>query len=181
MITNHGYLDNPTFRGMRQSLMQTFDEIYILDLHGNSLKKETCPDGEPRQERLRYPAGRGHRLLHQARRQDRRPMPWSSHADSGVQRESKYDWLACPRPERYRLDRNSSPDLRSHLFVPRDDALEASLSALSVRPRCLSREQRGIVTARDASHHSLVAGRSLENGDRFLADGPGTGARRLQL
>jgi predicted helicase len=45
MITNHGYLDNPTFRGMRQSLMQTFDEIYVLNLHGNSLKKETCPDG----------------------------------------------------------------------------------------------------------------------------------------
>ena len=45
MITNHAYLDNPTFRGMRQSLMQTFDEIYILDLHGNSLKKETSPDG----------------------------------------------------------------------------------------------------------------------------------------
>ena len=45
MITNHSYLDNPTFRGMRQSLMKTFDEIYILDLHGNSLKKETAPDG----------------------------------------------------------------------------------------------------------------------------------------
>ncbi|MDO9548054.1 MAG: type ISP restriction/modification enzyme, partial [Candidatus Marinimicrobia bacterium] len=44
MITNHSYLDNPTFRGMRQSLMKTFDEIYILDLHGNSLKKETTPD-----------------------------------------------------------------------------------------------------------------------------------------
>ncbi len=44
MITNHSYLDNPTFRGMRQSLMNTFDEIYILDLHGNSLKKETTPD-----------------------------------------------------------------------------------------------------------------------------------------
>ncbi|RKZ30298.1 hypothetical protein DRQ33_07980 [bacterium] len=45
MITNHSYLDNPTFRGMRQSLMKTFDEIYILNLHGNSLKKETAPDG----------------------------------------------------------------------------------------------------------------------------------------
>ena len=31
-ITNHSYLDNPTFRGMRQSLMNSFDEIYILDL-----------------------------------------------------------------------------------------------------------------------------------------------------
>ena len=45
MITNHSYLDNPTFRGMRQSLMNTFDKIYILDLHGNSLKKETTPGG----------------------------------------------------------------------------------------------------------------------------------------
>lgn len=44
LITNHSYLDNPTFRGMRQSLMKTFDEIYILDLHGNSLKKETTPE-----------------------------------------------------------------------------------------------------------------------------------------
>jgi len=44
-ITNHGYLDNPTFRGMRQSLMDTFDDIYLLDLHGNSKKKERSPDG----------------------------------------------------------------------------------------------------------------------------------------
>ncbi len=44
-ITNHGYLDNPTFRGMRQSLMKTFDKIYILDLHGNAKKKETAPGG----------------------------------------------------------------------------------------------------------------------------------------
>ncbi len=45
MITNHSYLDNPTFRGMRQSLLTTFDEIYILNLHGNAKKKETAPDG----------------------------------------------------------------------------------------------------------------------------------------
>lgn len=45
MITNHAYLDNPTFRGMRQSLLKTFDEIFILDLHGNSLKKEVAPEG----------------------------------------------------------------------------------------------------------------------------------------
>jgi len=44
-ITNHGFLDNPTFRGMRWSLMQAFDEIYVLDLHGNTKKKEVSPDG----------------------------------------------------------------------------------------------------------------------------------------
>jgi len=44
-ITNHSYLDNPTFRGMRQSLMNTFTDIYILNLHGNTKKKEVAPDG----------------------------------------------------------------------------------------------------------------------------------------
>ncbi len=39
-ITNHAYLDNPTFRGMRQSLLKTFDRIYIINLHGNIRKKE---------------------------------------------------------------------------------------------------------------------------------------------
>ena len=46
-ISNNGYLDNPTFRGMRQSLLGSFDEIYILNLHGNSKKKERAPDGGP--------------------------------------------------------------------------------------------------------------------------------------
>jgi predicted helicase len=46
-ITNHGYLDNPTFRGMRWHLLNTFDDIYVLDLHGNANKKETAPDGSP--------------------------------------------------------------------------------------------------------------------------------------
>ena len=45
IITNHSFLDNPTFRGMRQSLMQTFNRIYVLDLHGNRKKKESTPEG----------------------------------------------------------------------------------------------------------------------------------------
>ena len=44
-ITNHGYLDNPTFRGMRQSLLRSFQKLLVLDLHGNTKKKEIAPDG----------------------------------------------------------------------------------------------------------------------------------------
>jgi hypothetical protein len=44
-ITNHGYIDNPTFRGMRQSFMRQFPRLNVLDLHGNSTKKETTPEG----------------------------------------------------------------------------------------------------------------------------------------
>lgn len=44
-LTSHSYLDNPTFRGMRLSLLRSFDEIYILDLHGNSKRRELAPGG----------------------------------------------------------------------------------------------------------------------------------------
>ncbi|MFX0085221.1 MAG: type ISP restriction/modification enzyme, partial [Candidatus Hodarchaeota archaeon] len=44
-ITNHSFLDNPTFRGMRQQLMESFNDIYVIDLHGNTRSKEKAPDG----------------------------------------------------------------------------------------------------------------------------------------
>lgn len=44
-ITNHSYLDNPTFRGMRWHLLKTFDSIHVLDLHGSSIRQESPPDG----------------------------------------------------------------------------------------------------------------------------------------
>ncbi len=45
MITNNSFLDGITHRQMRRYLLETFDKIYILDLHGNAKKKEVCPDG----------------------------------------------------------------------------------------------------------------------------------------
>ncbi|KPQ00279.1 MAG: putative helicase [Bacteroidetes bacterium HLUCCA01] len=44
-INPHGFLDNPTFRGMRWHLLKTYDKIYTIDLHGNAKKKETASDG----------------------------------------------------------------------------------------------------------------------------------------
>ncbi len=45
MITNNSFIDGITHRQMRRHLLETFDEIYILNLHGNSKKKEKTPDG----------------------------------------------------------------------------------------------------------------------------------------
>ena len=45
-VSNNGYLQNPTFRGMRGSLLRTFDKIWIVNLHGSANKQETTPDGE---------------------------------------------------------------------------------------------------------------------------------------
>jgi hypothetical protein len=45
LVTNHAYLDNPTLRGMRSSLLMTFPMARVLDLHGNTKRREVVPDG----------------------------------------------------------------------------------------------------------------------------------------
>ena len=59
MITNNGFLDNPTFRGMRYQLMQTYDEIYCLNLHGSTTKKESHPDGSKDENVFNIQTGTG--------------------------------------------------------------------------------------------------------------------------
>ncbi|GAA9068184.1 hypothetical protein Taitung26_05650 [Helicobacter pylori] len=44
-ISNNAFLDNPTFRGLRRSLLECYDELYILNLHGDARKKEKTPQG----------------------------------------------------------------------------------------------------------------------------------------
>ena len=48
-ISNNSFIDGIIHRQMRKHLMESFDKIYILDLHGNAKKKETAPDGSPDQ------------------------------------------------------------------------------------------------------------------------------------
>lgn len=88
-ITNHSYLDNPTFRGMRQSLMQSFDEIYLLDLHGNSLKKEKCPDGSKDQNVFDIQQGVAIALFVKKKGLKKT----ISHSELWGIRDDKYDWL----------------------------------------------------------------------------------------
>lgn len=90
MITNHGYLGNPTFRGMRQSLMKTFDEIYILDLHGNSLKRETTPEGGKDENVFYIRQGVAIALFIKNKKQKESSV---YHADLYGLRQEKYDWL----------------------------------------------------------------------------------------
>ncbi len=100
-ITNHGYLDNPTFRGMRQHLLRSFDEIYLLDLHGNAKKRETVPDtGEPDKNVFDIQQGVAIGIFvkwppERRARKKGRPEAGVHHADLwGAQRQVKYDWLA---------------------------------------------------------------------------------------
>ena len=95
-VTNHGYIDNPTFRGMRWHMMQKFDRIYILDLHGNSKKNETAPDGSPDVNifNIRQGVAILFGIKHSQKKQDE-PIITAEvfHAEFQGSRESKYNHL----------------------------------------------------------------------------------------
>jgi hypothetical protein len=120
MITNHSYLDNPTFRGMRQSLMQTFDEIYVLDLHGNSLKKEACPDGS-KDENV-FDIRQGVAIAFFIRDGSRTGKPAKIyHADLWGLRNYKYSWLLEHNVQSTEWQ-EIQPKSELYLFVPREEA-----------------------------------------------------------
>ncbi len=91
-ITNHSYLDNPTFLDMRHHLMQTFDKIYVLDLHGNSKKKEVAPDGSP--DKNVFDIMQGVAILigvkHQTQKTKGKPLARVMHAELWGSRAAKY-------------------------------------------------------------------------------------------
>ena len=89
MVTNHSYIDNATFRGMRQSLLNTFDEIYVLDLHGNSTKKETAPDGSKDENVFDIRAGVAILLMIKNGKKEKSFY----HGDLYGLRSDKYNWL----------------------------------------------------------------------------------------
>lgn len=90
-ITDHGYLDNPTFRGMRQSLLSTFSEIYILDLHGGSKKKEKTPQGGVDQNVFDIQQGVSIGIF--IKRKGSTGPAVVHHVDLWGTRPDKYDWL----------------------------------------------------------------------------------------
>ncbi|MBD3337609.1 MAG: N-6 DNA methylase, partial [Candidatus Lokiarchaeota archaeon] len=90
MITNHSYLDNPTFRGMRQSLTQTFDEIYIIDLHGSSIRKEKTPNGGKDENVFDIRQGVAIVLFVKTKNKKKTKI---FHLDRYGLRIEKYDWL----------------------------------------------------------------------------------------
>jgi hypothetical protein len=91
-ITNHSFLDNPTFRGMRQKLLANFATLRYLDLHGNSKKKETSPDGLVDENVFDIQQGVAISLLSKFDSTRSRRV---FHADLFGSRESKYGSLAA--------------------------------------------------------------------------------------
>ena len=150
-ITNHSYLDNPTFRGMRQSLLETFDDVYVLDLHGNSNKKERSPDGGVDQNVFDIQQGVaiGFFLKHNAGKGRARVY----HADLWGERDTgteggKYGWLAANDVKTTDWS-ELAPRSPDYWFVPRDDTLADEYRLSTSLTDIFPLNSVGVVTARD--------------------------------
>jgi predicted helicase len=149
-ITNHAYLDNPTFRGMRAHLLRTFQRLYIVNLHGNARRKERAPDGSP-DENL-FDIQQGVAILIAIRNPDNFAEPAESapvwYYDVWGSREAKYELLRTATLESIRWT-PLTPRAPMYLFVPQDTALEAEYQRGWRIPDIFPVHSVGIVTARD--------------------------------
>ncbi len=92
-INPHGFLDNPTFRGMRWNLLKTYDKIYTIDLHGNSKKKETCPDGSADVNVFDIQQGVSINIFVKTGKKKENELGKVLHFDLFGKRDMKYDFL----------------------------------------------------------------------------------------
>ena len=150
-VTNHSYLDNPTFRGMRRSLMNTFDEIWLLDLHGNARKRERAPDGGPDENVFDIQQGVAIGLFVKHKQSNGKPAR-VFHADLWGEREvdadgGKYGWLAANDVASTDWT-EISPKSPQYLFVPRGENYEEYQKGWKITD-ILPVNSVGIVTARD--------------------------------
>ncbi len=146
-VTNHGYLDNPTFRGMRQALLHDFDEIYVLDLHGNSKKKEKTPSGDPDKNVFDIQQGVAIGIFIKSSQNSEQPAKLF-HAELWGERKEKYQWL-LENDLTTTVWKELQPQAPFYLFTPQNVDLRKEYEAGWKVTDMMPVNSVGIVTARD--------------------------------
>ncbi|ORE94924.1 adenine-specific DNA methyltransferase [Aurantimonas sp. 22II-16-19i] len=132
-ITNHGYLDNPTFRGMRWHLRKTFDRVWVLDLHGNVKKREVTPEGHP--DKNVFDIQQGVSIIIGIKKKDGGDgLAEVMHGDLWGTRNAKYESLSTIKSLNSATATLLSPHTHYQMFYPVDAALlDAYDAGFSVR------------------------------------------------
>ena len=147
-INPHGYLDNPTFRGMRWNLLKTFDKIYTIDLHGNSKKKETCPDGSKDENVFDIMQGVSINLFVKTGKKDKDELGKVYHKDLYGLRQQKYDFL-----DEASLDKigyvELTPQSPMYFFVPKNFGLQEEYDKRFKVDDLFSQNSMGVTTGHD--------------------------------
>jgi predicted helicase len=149
-ITNHGYLDNPTFRGMRWHLLKTFDKIWVLDLHGNAKKKEVSPDGTP--DKNVFDIMQGVAIIiatkKDQKKSDKVKLGEVYHGELWGDRKAKQDilWRHIKAELSPTLLLNNAP---SYVFITRDNSRESKYSIGFNLQELMPENSLGTLTKRD--------------------------------
>ena len=144
-ITPHGFLDNPTFRGMRQQLLKQFTMLQFLDLHGNVNKKERCPDGTLDQNIFDILQGTAISVLVKAEVGSKQRI---LHSDLWGVRSIKYHKLGSSGLNLMEFP-EISPQSPHYLLVPRNNNLYKSFSEWTPITELMPVWNNGLMTSRD--------------------------------
>lgn len=147
-INNHSFLDNPTFRGMRWHLLNTFDKIYVIDLHGNTLKKEVSPDGSVDENVFDIQAGVSINLFVRTAQKRKGQLGKVYHADLFGKRELKYESLAVRNRANVGL-REIESEAPYFFFLPKDESGRDEYLAGYALSELFQVLTNGVTTARD--------------------------------
>lgn len=184
-VTNHAYLDNPTFRGMRRSLMETFDEVYLLDLHGNAKTNERTP--RAREDENVFDIQQGVAIgLFVKRSNSGVQLARVFHHDRWGRREGgptggKYGWLDSNDISTTKWT-ELSPKPPFYLFRPRDEELSEEYESAWSIPEIFSISgdpAPGIVTTHDQFAISWTPEDAKDKVVRLLATKSEDEARRI--
>jgi len=111
-INPHGFLDSATFRGVRWNLLSAYDEVYIIDLHGNVKKREVCPDGSKDENVFDIMQGVSINIFIKKRNNKKKnDVAKVFHYDLFGRRKIKYDFL----------NSNSLKDIKFNELSPADN------------------------------------------------------------
>lgn len=147
-INPHGFLDNPTFRGMRWNLMQSFDKIYTIDLHGNSKKKETAPDGSVDQNVFDIMQGVSINLFVKTGKKEKGELGKVFQYDLFGKRDLKYDFLIENSLKTISFE-ELIPNKPNYFFIPRNDEGRNSYEDGFSVEELFTKNVTGIVTMGD--------------------------------
>ena len=147
-INPHGFLDNPTFRGMRWNLLKSYDKIYTIDLHGNGKKKETAPDGSIDQNVFDIMQGVSINLFVKTGKKKNNELGEVFHFDLYGKRELKYDFLSnySLKTIKYEKLPNVAPN---YFFTNKDFDVQNKYDKGFPVNKLFEVNSAGIVTARD--------------------------------
>jgi predicted helicase len=147
-INPHGYLDNPTFRGMRWHLLNTFDKIYTLDLHGNSKKKEMAPDGSKDENVFDIQQGVSINIFIKTGKKQKDELAKVMQFDLYGAREYKYQFLSKNTLRTISFI-NLNLSAPQYLFIQKDFNVKKEYDLGFEINQIFSVNSVGIVTARD--------------------------------